>query len=101
MSNYVIRSSCLFFIHFLRMHKLYMLLYVHSDCNVQAYHRELLEHMPPPPPPRVIVRRPPSLSHGATSVKTPIGKKISQKRGRGDKKRHRKVAGGSRDSKTF
>ncbi|XP_068311302.1 probable hexosyltransferase MUCI70 [Pyrus communis] len=75
------------------------------DCErrnfvIQAYHRELLEHMPPPPPPRVIVRRPPSLSHGATSVKTPIGKKISQKRGRGDKKRHRKVAGGSRDSKT-
>ncbi|KAB2605634.1 hypothetical protein D8674_005351 [Pyrus ussuriensis x Pyrus communis] len=71
------------------------------DFVLQAYHRELLEHMPPPPPPRVIIRRPPSLPQGTTFVKTRIRKKISQKPGRGDKKRHRKVAGGSRDSKTF
>ncbi|XP_008226632.1 PREDICTED: uncharacterized protein LOC103326206 [Prunus mume] len=75
------------------------------DCErrnfvIQAYHRELLEHMPPPRPPRTIIRLPLPLPQSTKSVKTPTGKKISLKRGRGDKKRHRKV-GGSRDSKSF
>ncbi|ONI12749.1 hypothetical protein PRUPE_4G181200 [Prunus persica] len=75
------------------------------DCErrnfvIQAYHRELLEHMPPPRPPRAIIRLPLPLRQSTKSVKTPTGKKISLKRGRGDKKRHRKV-GGSRDSKSF
>ncbi|KAL6205735.1 hypothetical protein ACLB2K_022988 [Fragaria x ananassa] len=72
------------------------------DCErrnfvIQAYHRELLEQMPPPPPPRVVIHRPPALPHGITSVKTPPGKK----RGRGDKKRHRKVVTVSRDNRQF
>lgn len=76
------------------------------DCErrnfvIQAYHRELLEQMPPPPPPRVVLHRPLALPHGTISVKTPAGKKISQKRGRGDKKRHRKIAGGSKDNRQF
>lgn len=76
------------------------------DCErrnfvIQAYHRELLEHMPPPRPPRAIIRLPLPLPQSTKSVKTPTGKKISLKRGRGDKKRHRKVVGGSRDSKSF
>ncbi|BBH01788.1 Protein of unknown function D [Prunus dulcis] len=75
------------------------------DCErrnfvIQAYHRELLEHMPPPRPPRAIIRLPLPLPQSTKSVKTPTGKKISLKRGRGDKKRHRKV-GGRRDSKSF
>lgn len=55
--------------------------------------------MPPPPPPRVVLHHPLSLPHGTISVKTPAGKKISQKRGRGDRKRHRKIAGGSKDNR--
>lgn len=94
------RSFCLSFNFFLSIYKVYMLLYFHCDCNVQAYHRELLEHMPPPRPPRAIIRLPLPLRQSTKSVKTPTGKKISLKRGRGDKKRHRKV-GGSRDSKSF
>lgn len=75
------------------------------DCErrnfvIQAYHRELLEHMPPPRLPRAIIRLPLPLPQSTKSVKTPTGKKISLKRGRVDKKRHRKV-GGSRDSKSF
>lgn len=57
--------------------------------------------MPPPPPPRVVLHRPLALPHGTISVRTPAGKKISQKRGRGDKKRHRKIAGGSKDNRQF
>ncbi|PQQ17967.1 uncharacterized protein Pyn_15237 [Prunus yedoensis var. nudiflora] len=76
------------------------------DCErrnfvIQAYHRELLELMPPPRPPRAVIRLPLPLPQSTTSLKTPTRKKISLKRGRGDKKRHRKVVGGSRDSKSF
>ncbi|XP_062011364.1 probable hexosyltransferase MUCI70 isoform X1 [Rosa rugosa] len=72
------------------------------DCErrnfvIQAYHRELLEQMPPPRPPRVVIRRTPALPHVIISVKTPPGKK----RGRGDKKRHRKVVAVSRDNMQF
>ncbi|KAK2639025.1 hypothetical protein Ddye_026820 [Dipteronia dyeriana] len=74
------------------------------DCErrnfvIQAYHRDLLEHMAPPPPrvartqyPRV----PPDTNVGNSRKKSPA------RRGKGDKKsgskRHRKIVAGNKDN---
>ncbi|KAL5802867.1 hypothetical protein ACOSQ4_031172 [Xanthoceras sorbifolium] len=77
------------------------------DCErrnfvIQAYHRELLEHMAPPPP-RVARTRypqvPPDTNLGNPRKKTPA------RRGKGDKKsgskRHRKIVAGNKDNNSF
>ncbi|XP_043689711.1 probable hexosyltransferase MUCI70 [Telopea speciosissima] len=81
------------------------------DCErrnfvVQAYHRDLLEHMSPPPPVRIVVHPPPALLPEISTDKftrsTP--KKMPTKRGRerrSSSRRHRKVATGSRENNFF
>lgn len=65
------------------------------DFVIQAYHRDLLEHMSPPPPVRPIIRRPPPLPVYKPIVRPPTKKSGKRK---GDKKRHRKVVAGSKDN---
>lgn len=73
---------------------------------VQAYHRDVLEHLSPPPP-RATSRPPPPLrrtpnkvlsgsSRGNVVPKNKIPSKHRTDR-RSSSKRHRKVAAGSRD----
>ncbi|KAJ7981744.1 Inner membrane protein oxaA [Quillaja saponaria] len=71
------------------------------DCErrnfvIQAYHRDLLEHMPPSAP--AVIRYPPAMPNNINRSQ----KKNPPRRGRGDRrsgsKRHRKVAIGSRDN---
>ena len=65
------------------------------DDKFQAYHRELLEHMPPPPPPRprppvAVIPQPLAFLH---SNRSPMKK--NPRRGRGERKssskRHHRV----------
>ncbi|XP_030460997.1 probable hexosyltransferase MUCI70 isoform X2 [Syzygium oleosum] len=75
------------------------------DCErrnfvIQAYHRDLLEHMPPPASP-AIRARPASTTISTPGRRAPVKKAISSKRSRSDRKpgsrRHRKVTAGTRD----
>lgn len=80
------------------------------DCErrnfvIQAYHRELLEHMPPPRP-RVIVtmpHQPPPRSSAMLGNRENTGGKMGRKSPRRDRRsrRHRKVAAGNRDHAAF
>ncbi|KAA8523905.1 hypothetical protein F0562_010328 [Nyssa sinensis] len=81
------------------------------DCErrnfvIQAYHRDLLEHMAPPAGtiihrPSTVVHRPPPLIRENAAGRIPV-KKNPVKRGKGEKRsgprRHRKVITGSRDN---
>ncbi|XP_040990030.1 probable hexosyltransferase MUCI70 isoform X2 [Juglans microcarpa x Juglans regia] len=75
------------------------------DCErrnfvIQAYHRDLLEHMPPPV--GRIIHSPPTLPVYNPMVRPPM-KKIIRRRGdrKSGQKRHRKVVAGHRDNNPF
>ncbi|KAF8024130.1 hypothetical protein BT93_F1357 [Corymbia citriodora subsp. variegata] len=79
------------------------------DCErrnfvIQAYHRDLLEHMPPPASP-AIRARPALTTTSISGRRAPVKKVISSKRSRSDRKpgsrRHRKVIAGTRDRSSF
>ncbi|GAB4849512.1 hypothetical protein Ancab_004306 [Ancistrocladus abbreviatus] len=82
------------------------------DCErrnfvIQAYHRELLEHMPPPAPPVTVrqpqPRTPTIVVRDSTAVRN-TGRKTSSKRGRDRRtgfKHHRRVAVGNRHTNSF
>ncbi|XP_057540524.1 probable hexosyltransferase MUCI70 [Amaranthus tricolor] len=78
------------------------------DCErrnfvVQAYHRELLEHMPPPRPlrpPRIIVHQQPSI-RAVPTLHREVGRRLPSRRGRDRRsgsRRRRKVVASSRDT---
>ncbi|XP_040985832.1 probable hexosyltransferase MUCI70 isoform X1 [Juglans microcarpa x Juglans regia] len=75
------------------------------DCErrnfvIQAYHRDLLEHMSPPV--GQIIRSPPAFP-GYNPIVRPPMKRNSRRRGdrKSGKKHHRKVVAGSRDNNSF
>lgn len=71
----------------------------YCDCfSSQAYHRDLLEHMPPPV---AVIRRPPALPNIITGRNQ--GKKIPRhgKARRTGSRRQRKASAGNRDSNFF
>ena len=70
---------------------------------MQAYHRELLEHMPPPRPlrpPRIIVHQQPSI-RAVPTLHREVGRRLPSRRGRDRRsgsRRRRKVVASSRDT---
>ncbi|GLT67286.1 hypothetical protein SLA2020_396060 [Shorea laevis] len=74
------------------------------DCErrnfvIQAYHRDLLEHMAPPLPGSAVAQHPPASPGVQAAGKTP-GKRIPPRHGRdkgSSSKRHRKAAAGNKE----